>query len=188
MSGHLTEVVVWTGLTVLWKWSENFYGCNPWLFLVQITYKSKFQWKVKSELATYVSYSFYYPSFSLWSLFSLLVDVQLKQLNPLCEAYPPLIFLKVKWWQNIGKTMSISTLWIKRCKLAYTVTVLCPFMHAKVFYVHANTCTQVLNLLSPVDFAVGELFPRVETCGEVILSIWTFLKSKNNALEMLNIN
>ena len=52
--------------------------------------------------------------------------------------------------------MSISTLLIKRCKLAPTVIVLytrnfaCINVRAKPFYVHENQCTQILNLWSPV--------------------------------------
>ena len=91
------------GLNVLWKGSENFYWFSQWFFLVQITYKSKFQWKVKSELAMYISYNFYYTSFPLWSIFSPPVDVQLKQLNTLCWAYSQLIFLRAIFWEIQAK-------------------------------------------------------------------------------------
>ena len=57
-----------------------------------------------------------------FSIFRPPVDVQLKQRNPLCWAYPRLIFFKVKWWQNIGKTISISKLLIKRCKPTVTIS------------------------------------------------------------------
>ena len=51
--------------------------------------------------------------------------------------------------------MSVSTLYIKRCKLAPTVTFsctrnfACKNLRAKPFYVHENQCTQILNLSSP---------------------------------------
>ena len=68
------------------------------------------------------------------------------------------IFFKTEWWQNVGKTMSISKLWIKQCKLAPTKTVLCTRNFAcanvctKPFYVHKNQCMQILNLLSSVGY------------------------------------
>ena len=80
--------------------------------------------KVKSDWAMYVSCNFCYPGFLLWSIFSPSVDVQLKWPNPLCWAYPRLIFFRVKWWQNIGKTMSVSISQIKWCKLASAVSFL----------------------------------------------------------------
>ena len=52
--------------------------------------------------------------------------------------------------------MSISTLQIKPCKLAPTVTALCThnfactIKHTKPFYAHKNQCIQILNLLRPV--------------------------------------
>ena len=105
----------------------------------------------------YISYNFCYRSFPLWPIFSPSVDVQLKRLNPFCSAYPWLIFFRVNWY--VEKTMAISKLYIKNCKLAPTVTVLCTgniactTMHAELFYMHKNQCTQILNLLSPVCLA-----------------------------------
>ena len=55
--------------------------------------------------------------------------------------------------QHIGKTMSISTLQIKQCKLVPTATVsypqnlACANVNVKPFYMHENQCTQILNLL-----------------------------------------
>ena len=57
----------------------------------------------------------------------------------------------------LGKAMSITTFKIKQCKLAATVTVFCTHnvvctnVRAKPFQVHENQCTQILNLLSPVQ-------------------------------------
>ena len=62
--------------------------------------------------------------------------------------------------KHVGKTMSISTLYIKRCKLVPTVTVLttCNFaftnVHAEPSYVHENQCTQISNLSSPSSLSL----------------------------------
>ena len=62
--------------------------------------------------------------------------------------------------KHVGKTMSISTLYIKRCKLVPTVTVLttCNFaftnVHAEPIYVHENQCTQISNLSSPSSLSL----------------------------------
>ena len=48
----------------------------------------------KSDLAVFVSCNFCYPSFLFCSIFSSPVDVQLKQLNPFCWAWPCLIFFR----------------------------------------------------------------------------------------------
>ena len=55
----------------------------------------------------------------------------------------------------LEKAMLISIFKSKQCKLAPTVTVLdthnfaCTNMHAKLFYMQENPCTQILNLASP---------------------------------------
>ena len=62
--------------------------------------------------------------------------------------------------KHVWKTMSISTLYIKRFKLVSTVTALrtCNFaftnVHAKPFYVHENQCTQISNLSSPSSLSL----------------------------------
>ena len=54
--------------------------------------------------------------------------------------------------------MTISKLYIKRCKLTPIVTVLrkrnfgYTNVRAEPFYVHENQCTQILHLLSPVSW------------------------------------
>ena len=68
-------------------------GCSKSKLLV----KEEFHWKVKSELAMYISDNFCCCSFLLWSIFSPPVDVQLKRLNSFCWAYPRLIFFRVNW-------------------------------------------------------------------------------------------
>ena len=55
----------------------------------------------KNNSTMYISFNFWHLSFLLWSIFSPLVNGQLKWLNPLCSAYPRLIFFRVNWWQNI---------------------------------------------------------------------------------------
>ena len=51
--------------------------------------------------------------------------------------------------------MSVSIFKSKQCKLAPTMTALgtdnfaYTNVHVKLFYVHENPCTQILNLLSP---------------------------------------
>ena len=119
----------------------------------------------------YVSCNFCYSSFPLWSILSPPVDVQLKGLNPLCWAYTWLIFLKVKWWQNTGKTMSISTLWINRCKLVPKLTVLCTHnftcmnVHTEAFYMHENQYMQILNWLSS-DKLIFFTVPLLSICSQ----------------------
>ena len=62
--------------------------------------------------------------------------------------------------KHVWKTMSISTLYIKRFKLVPTVTVLRTYnfaftnVHAKPFYVHENQCTQISNLSSPSSLSL----------------------------------
>ena len=74
---------------------------------LKLLVKEQFLVKVKSDSAMYVTCNFCYPNFLVWSIFRSPVDVQLKRLNPLCWLYPWLILFKVKWWQNIGKTMQM---------------------------------------------------------------------------------
>ena len=56
----------------------------------------------------------------------------------------------------IGEAKSVSTFKIKQCKLAPTVTVsctqnfVCMNVCTKLFYMHENQCTWILNLSSPV--------------------------------------
>ena len=105
----------------------------------------------------YVSDNFCYHSFLLWSIFSLLGYIQLKRLNPLRWAYLWLIYFELTDSKICGgKTMAICKLWIKRCKLGPTITVLSTrnfaykIVCAKPFYMHENQCKQTLNLSSPV--------------------------------------
>ena len=74
--------------------------------------------------------------------------------------------------------MSINTLYIKRCKLAPTVTVLCTqnftctIVHAKAFYVHENQCTQI----------------SVKPCYVKIPVLHFFGKVNKAQLKMVNVN
>ena len=54
-----------------------------------------FMKKVKSDSTMHVSGNFCYCSFLLSSIFTPFIDIQLKQLNPFCWAYPQLIFFRV---------------------------------------------------------------------------------------------
>ena len=73
-----------------------FYESNQWLFKVKITWKRVNFIKKENEIRLCMSLISYY-SFLLWSIFSPLVDIQLKWLNPLCWAYLWLIFFRINW-------------------------------------------------------------------------------------------
>ena len=81
----------------------------------------------------------------------------------------------------IRKAMSISTIKIKQCKLAPTVTVLCTHnfactnVHTKPFYVHENECMQILNLSSPVNVPLYRDYQFDGSKSEIILNSCIFL-------------
>ena len=81
--------------------------------------------------------------------------------------------------------MAINKLYIKRCKLLPTATVLCTHnfactnVHEEPFYVYKNQCTQILNLPSPVpgafvDSRVLKIAVRSGGESEILLGVKFF--------------
>ena len=88
--------------------------------------------------------------------------------------------------KHVWKTMSISTLYIKRFKLVPTVTVLRTYnfaftnVHAKPFYVHENQCTQISNLSSPSSLSLCITTPLPPHLQILKIQTWHYIEICND--------
>ena len=73
----------------------NGYSNSNLLVKEHVSWKSKIRFDY-----IYISCNFCWPIFLLWSIFIPPVDIQLKWRNPLCWAYPRLIFFRVNWFEK----------------------------------------------------------------------------------------